>query len=63
MQENVAYMRTKVVGLFPEPYASGSYVHWAALLKSTGLIGMFHQLVKLASVWVVHLYQAEENFT
>jgi hypothetical protein len=32
MQENVAYIRPKVVRLFPGPCASGCYVHRATLL-------------------------------
>jgi hypothetical protein len=32
MQGKVAYIRPKVVGSFPGPYASGSYVHRAALI-------------------------------
>jgi hypothetical protein len=31
MQGNVAYIRSKVVGPFPGPCASGSYVHQTAL--------------------------------
>jgi hypothetical protein len=31
MQGKTAYIRPKVVGPFPGPCASGSYVHWAAL--------------------------------
>jgi hypothetical protein len=32
MQRKVAYIRHKVVGPFPKPCTSGSYVHRAALL-------------------------------
>jgi len=31
MQGKAAYKKTQVVGLFPGPYASGSYMHRAAL--------------------------------
>jgi hypothetical protein len=31
MEGKVAYIRPKVVEPFARPYASGSYVHWAAL--------------------------------
>jgi hypothetical protein len=31
MQGKVVYIRPKVDRPFPGPYASGSYVHWAAL--------------------------------
>jgi hypothetical protein len=34
MQEKTAYIRPKVVVSFPGPYASGSYVHQAALFFS-----------------------------
>lgn len=33
MQEKAAYKRPKVVGPFPGPCASGSYMHRAALLE------------------------------
>jgi hypothetical protein len=31
-RKNVVYIRPKAIGSFPEPYTSGSYVQWAALL-------------------------------
>jgi hypothetical protein len=36
MQKNATYIRPKVVGPSPGPYASGSYVHRAALFKRKG---------------------------
>jgi hypothetical protein len=33
MQGKATYVRPKVVGPFPGPYASGSYVHRAALFR------------------------------
>jgi hypothetical protein len=33
IQKNVAYIRPKMIGSFPEPCASGTYMHWAALYK------------------------------
>jgi hypothetical protein len=42
MQGKVAYIRPKVVGPFPGPCASESYVHWAALLTTSWHI---HELV------------------
>jgi hypothetical protein len=33
MQRMAAYIRPKVVGPFPEPYVSGSYVHRAAPMR------------------------------
>jgi hypothetical protein len=35
MQKNTVYIRPKVVGPFSEPYASGSYVHRAALFYTS----------------------------
>jgi hypothetical protein len=37
MQENTAYIRPKVVGPFPGPCASRSYVHPAALYSASGI--------------------------
>jgi hypothetical protein len=36
MQGKAAYTRPKVVGHFPGPYASGSYVHQATLFSLVG---------------------------
>jgi hypothetical protein len=38
MQEKAMYIRPKVVGPFPGPYATGSYMHWAVLFFGGRLI-------------------------
>jgi hypothetical protein len=45
MQGKAAYIRAKVVGPFPEPCASGNYVHRAALFD-------IQNLRNLGTVWM-----------